>query len=511
MTLEATGKPIIPVDPPHPQHGARYSSTAKHKDDATVRAHGHVQAMPRQFNWISALGLGFSITNSWVAYLSCFGQTLAYGGAQAGIIALVVAFVVQMTVTLGLAELASTFPSSGGQYHFCYLLSPDRTKHYSAYVVGWLSMLGWWVATCSGVSLVAVCINGIASFYHAEYVATQWQTYLMYLGASVITGGFYSESSLYIKYSLASVMPVFAASKQISRVTQCSLFLSLAGYLVFFVVILSRHQQVQPGSFLLAPTQGNSGWGRGAAWLLAINSSMYAYAGPDAAIHICEELPQPGRRVPQVMIMTLAIGAVTSISLFVACMFFVDDIDAVRDAPLPSLALIYQITGNRSITLGLSTILAIIYTTSLPAQWVTSGRIAWAFARDNGVPFPEYFSQINNNFKFPVHTTLAAFLFMSLYGLLYLASTTAFNSIITSAVLFLNITYVVPQGILLVRGRSTLPKRYFNLGWTGYFCNGFAVVWIVIQGVLTCLPPSPEVTLGSMNYVGPKEVYWAED
>ncbi|GLA15484.1 hypothetical protein AnigIFM62618_002025 [Aspergillus niger] len=491
--IATAGAPDLP--------GVGCSSTTKPEDDANVRAHGHAQAMPRQFNWISALGLGFSITNSWVGYLSCFGQTVAYGGTQSCIFGLVVAFVVQLIVTLGLAELASAFPSSGGQYHFCYILSPDCTKRYSAYVVGWLSMLGWWVATCSGTSLVALCLGGIANFYHSDYLATPWQTYLIYLGVSVIT-----------------VTPVFAASKRISLVTQCSLYLTLGGYLVFFVVVLSKHQQVQPGSFLLASTQGNSGWGRGLAWILAINNSMYACAGTDAAIHICEELPQPGRRVPQVMMMTLAIGAVTSISLFVALMFFVDDIDAVRDSPLPSLELVYQITGNRSITLGLFIILALIYTTSLPAEWVTAGRIAWAFARDvsylssilywiqmtvfqNGLPFPEYFSQINKTFDFPVHTTLAAFLFTSLYGLLYLASTTAFNSIITSAVLFLNISYTVPQGILLVSGRSSMPKRYLNLGWAGYFCNGFAVVWIVIQGVLTCLPPDPEVTLGSMNYV----------
>ncbi|GKZ17763.1 hypothetical protein AbraIFM66951_010831 [Aspergillus brasiliensis] len=479
-----TDKAIAAADPPAPHYGARYSSTPKHEDDANVRAHGH-SAMPRQFNWISALGLGFSITNSWVGYLSCFGQNLAYGGAQACIFSLIVAFVVQVIVTLGLAELASAFPSSGGQYHFCYILSPDRTKRYSAYVVGWLSILAWWVVTCSGISLVALCISGIAHFSHSGYSATQWQTYLLYLAASVVT-----------------IIPVFAMPKRISLVTQCALYLTLAGYLVFFIVILSMHQQVQPSSFLLAPTQGNSGWGKGAAWLLAINNSMYAYGSTDAVIHICEELPQPGRRVPQVMIMTLAIGAVTSISLFVALMFFVNDIDAVRDASLPSLELVYQITGNRSITLGLCIILTIIYAASLPSQWVTSGRIAWAFARDNGIPFPEYFSQINKTLNFPVHTTLAAFIFTSLYGLLYLASTTAFSSIITSAVLFLNITYVVPQGILLIQGRSHLPKRYINLGWTGYFCNGFAVVWIIIQGVLTCLPPSPEVTLGSMNYVG---------
>ncbi|EYE90145.1 uncharacterized protein EURHEDRAFT_429636, partial [Aspergillus ruber CBS 135680] len=110
------------------------------EDDAILRANGHDQVMPRQFNWISALGLGFSITNSWVGYLSCFGQSLIYGGAQTCIFSLVVAFAIQLIITTELGELGSAFPSSGGQYHFCYILSPDNTKRYSAYIVGWLSV-----------------------------------------------------------------------------------------------------------------------------------------------------------------------------------------------------------------------------------------------------------------------------------------------------------------------------------------------------------------------------------
>ena len=38
-------------------------------DDVVLQANGHRVGMPRQFNWISALGLGFSITNSWIGYL----------------------------------------------------------------------------------------------------------------------------------------------------------------------------------------------------------------------------------------------------------------------------------------------------------------------------------------------------------------------------------------------------------------------------------------------------------
>ena len=94
-----------------------------------------------------------------------------------------------------------------------------------------------------------------------------------------------------------------------------------------------------------------------------------------------------------------------------------------------------------------------------------------------------------------------AFLFTCIYGVLYFASTTAFNSIVNTAVLFLNITYVVPQGIVLMRRKQrNLPRRYLDLGGFGYFCNAFSVLWIVVQGVFVCLPTSLPVEVDTMSY-----------
>ena len=47
------------------------SSTAANDDvdDAILRANGHEAVLRRQFKWVSALGLAFSITNSWIGYL----------------------------------------------------------------------------------------------------------------------------------------------------------------------------------------------------------------------------------------------------------------------------------------------------------------------------------------------------------------------------------------------------------------------------------------------------------
>src|SRR5687768_18528534 len=58
-------------------------------DEAQLRANGHTTVMNRQFKWFAALGLSFSITNSWVGYLSNFGQNLIYGGPRSVIIGLV--------------------------------------------------------------------------------------------------------------------------------------------------------------------------------------------------------------------------------------------------------------------------------------------------------------------------------------------------------------------------------------------------------------------------------------
>src|SRR4051812_28758521 len=97
-----------------------------------------------------------SVMNSWVGSLSIFGQNLRYGGPQVAVFALLVAVFFQWTITLGLSELASAFPTSGvrlhslpythsiettgksnvtqGQYHFMYMLAPEKYKRFSAFV-----------------------------------------------------------------------------------------------------------------------------------------------------------------------------------------------------------------------------------------------------------------------------------------------------------------------------------------------------------------------------------------
>lgn len=251
--------------------------------DALFLNQGHRAAMRRSFSPLAALGLGFSITNSWVGYLSCFGQNLAYAGPNSVVFGLLVAAAVQWVITLGLSEISSCFPSSGGQYHFVFILAPKESRKFAAFTVGWMNILGWSVALCSGASLVVASVSGLIAFWDDSFQATQWQSYLAYLAVTFL-----------------SVSPLFLSPRLIPQIVQISLAFSVTGLIIIFCLVLALRKQSQPLSSIITPGPGRSGWGIGPAWLLGITNSMYAFSATDAVIHIAEEMTDPEIRVRQV-------------------------------------------------------------------------------------------------------------------------------------------------------------------------------------------------------------------
>ncbi|CAG8948961.1 hypothetical protein HYFRA_00002089 [Hymenoscyphus fraxineus] len=453
-------------------------------DQAILTAQGHQQAMPRSFSMLSALGLGFSVTNSWASYVSNFGQNLSYGGPQSVILGALVALFAQWILTLGLSELASAFPSSGGQYHFVWILS-EKKKHFVAFVVGWLSVIGWCIATASGVSLATISIFGLVKFWNDGFEGGAWMVYLIFL---VVIG--------------LTFIPLYLTPRSLPLLTTISLWVSLLGFGVIFVVLVAMKKHNNPWPYLTESHLGTSGWGEPTAWILGSINSMYAFSGCDAPIHIAEEVPKPGIKIPAVMNLTMFIGALTTFPLLTLMMYAMRDMQAVITSGLPSAELIYQITESKTVTTFMMCWVILVYTSSLIGQWVTCGRLVWAFARDGGTPYKDYFIHIDTHRQFPLRATLAAVTFVSIYGLLYLASTTAFNSILTTTVFFLDLTYAIPQGILLFRGRgkTTLPDRPLDLGTWGYVVNSFSVVWTVLLAVMVCFPTRFPTEIGSMNW-----------
>lgn len=201
--------------------------------------------------------------------------------------------------------------------------------------------------------------------------------------------------------------------------------------------------------------------------------------------------------------LTMAIGLITVLVWTIAFMFSISDIDLVMASPTPYLTVFFQAIRNDSVALFFTVWLWLAYLSATISCYATSGRLVWAFARDNGLPFSKIFRQVHPTFKMPVNATLLTCVFAICYGVIYVGSTTAFNAFISVSILGLNITYTVPQAIVAIRGRDkVLPPRPFALGkWTGLFCNTFSSLWIAMYTFWFCVPTIIPTTAMSMNYV----------
>ena len=299
---------------------------------------------------------------------------------------------------------------------------------------------------------------------------------------------------------LGAVCPLFLMPRAIPRLLQASLVFSIVGLVTILALVLFFGPQSQPWSTVF-DTHGTSGWSVGIAWMLGVSNSMYPFTSTDAAIHIAEEMVYPERRLPQVLNMTLTLGIGTALPLLLVMMLRVTNLMAVAQADVPYVEAFRQITHNNAATTFMMVWITVVLFLAIIGQWVTVGRLAWAFARDGGLPFSPFFAHISERFGFPVRTTLASLGFSCIYGLLYLVSTTAFNSIVTSAVLFSNVTYCAPQLLAAIRGReNVLPSHPCDLGVFGRICNYLSPILVLTIGILICFPPELPVTTDNINY-----------
>ncbi|GIK01579.1 hypothetical protein Aspvir_005617 [Aspergillus viridinutans] len=463
------------------------SSSIVAADDALPQAPRQQRELPRQFSATSALSFAYIVTNSWVGYSGTFATALLAGGGPAVFYGVIVAAVVCTIITLGLAELASAFPSSGGQYHFTFMVSSPKTRTPCAFVCGWLSCLSWCLATVSGTIFTAQAILALVSFLKEDYQPRQWPTYLVFLALIALATG--------MVCLLAHWLP---------RLQEVMFWSSISAFVVCLAAVLGMSKSKQPARVVFTQYENETGWPDGLSFLIGLGTCMYMFCATDAATHIAEEVPDPGRTIPKVMWLTPVIGIATTVPFVVATLFATIDLDEIVRSELPILTLYHQATGSKDVAAIFTVWLIFNYFGGTLAGLATSGRMAWAFARDNGLPFSRTLATVHPRFQTPVASTVACAALMALYGLIYIASSTAYSSIVSMAILSMNVTYVIPQGILLFRGREKiLVDRYFDLGRYGVFVNAFSCLWVGLYTVIFCFPTIMPPTPSNMNYLAP--------
>ena len=221
---------------------------------------------------------------------------------------------------------------------------------------------------------------------------------------------------------------------------------SLTGAVVIIIVCLATASpNFQSGDFVFRTYINESGWNNGVAWILGLLQSSFGLTGYDAVSHMVEEMPNPHVNAPRVMIAAVCIGAASSFIFLICLLFSIKDVDMVNTSAAGALLeSMYQATGSKAgaICLQVFPIAAMAFTAQ--ALMCASSRMSYAFARDHGLPFSRFFSIMHKS-GVPIPAVLLNTVAVVIFGCIYLGSNSALNAILSSSVVFLNVSYSIPS------------------------------------------------------------------
>ena len=147
-------------------------------------------------------------------------------------------------------------------------------------------------------------------------------------------------------------------------------------------------------------TQFNDGggWGNtGLACLVGILGPVVSLLGSDAATHMSEELRNASKILPRAMISTVAFNGALGLVMLITFCFCIGDIDSVLSTPTgyPFIQVFYNATLSTAGATAMTSVMIVLATFGGMMNMATASRQLFAFARDQGVPFSDFFSRVS--------------------------------------------------------------------------------------------------------------------
>ncbi|KAL8653802.1 MAG: hypothetical protein Q9210_001884 [Variospora velana] len=188
----------------------------------------------------------------------------------------------------------------------------------------------------------------------------------------------------------------------------------------------------------------------------------------------------------------------------IAMLFGIGDIMFVLNSPtkFPIIQIFLTATGSKGATTAMvcALILTLVFATF--GTLACASRLAWAFARDKGLPFSDYFAKVSKYYLIPTRAILLVTFTACLLGLVNIGSPIAFHALTSLALIGHYTSYLLPITLLVVRrfGKKEVPWGPWTLGRWGLPINLFAMAYSILLIGFMLLPPYQPVNAGNMNY-----------
>jgi amino acid transporter len=436
-----------------------------------LAALGYKQELSRVLSLFDNFSVAFSYLSPMVGIYSLYTLGLGTGGPRyIWTIPVVVGLMTLVALVFG--ELSSEYPLSGALYQ------------YGKYSVG--ARYGWFIGWIYGFALLATVasVDSGAVVYVASLSNIWFKSHLdptNHLTIFVVTGGIIVISAILNSVGAKIMGQVARFGVYVETIGTFGVFIALAisGFHQGLGFIFSSQSVEYAKSNPLGVNFEGNWWT--AAALVAVLANVYIFYGFESAGDISEETVDAQRQVPKAMRNALLYGGIASFVLLLGLLL-----------ATPAAGIGGVVTGGiSSILSALPSWLQDFFLVMVIVAFFSCGtavqgagaRVAFALARDGGLPFGDKIKQISPTHHTPVNAILVGTTVPFLFLLLVLINPTkpvhilwfdypanvnalyALVSFATSGIYFA--FFLTVLGAFLARRRGWKPSGTFTLGKWG--------------------------------------------
>lgn len=452
---------------------------------------GYKQELKRTFSTIQVFGIAFSI----MGLLPSIATTMSIG-LTSGSIGLVWgwflggAFI--LTIGIGMSELSSSIPTSGGLYYWTHYYGPMKFKNLLSFVIGCSNTIALAGSTCSitygfAHQVLAAALLGS----NGSFEITDGEVY------GVFAAGIFGEMFI-----------TCFASSAISKLQTASIIANCLLIIIFFIALpigTAKSSSFNNATYIFGHFENHSDWNDGWTFMqFGLLPAIWSIGAFDSCLHMCEEVKTPSKSVPIGIIGSITVCWILGFLIMIvisACM--TEDVESLINTDLgqPLAQVFYDSMGAKWAIAFMS--LCAFCQFLMGASILTAiSRQVWAFARDDGLPFSSIVKVVNKKLAVPLRAIVFSAIISLLLGLLILAGSIAANALFSIAIVGNYAAWAMPQILRFTSGRELFKPGYFYLG--KIFSPLINFISIIFQGfkmILACFPDNKKVKdAKSMNY-----------
>ncbi|KAK4939256.1 hypothetical protein LTR10_020453 [Elasticomyces elasticus] len=447
---------------------------------------GQERNLKRNFTMWTALGIALCASGAWEGWIASIAQGLLGGGPVALFWGWIFVAVGIACEACSLAEMASAWPSAGGQYVWAAELAPPSMKRIISWYTFWISFAGLWIGAVSSGMGVAVQLQSYVAVTR-EYDMTRWHAFLICMVCFVIW-----------------VVVNIVGLRAVHLLNDTFMYIHVAGLIAVIATLLACTKDKHDAHYVFLEFDNLTGYSsNGVAWCIGLLPSLYAFFSLDTATHYSEEVKDANKAVPRAIMIQACLNGIMTLPFIIVVLFCIGDVESVLGSQIgftsPFTQVILNSTGSPAAAVILNLVSTYIAFGAGLDLWGAAARALWSIARDGALP--QAFARVHPKYAVPVWPIVALLPPSIILTMIYIWNSTAFYGIMSGVLVSFQLSYAIPIALRVFYGRWRVKTMGpWTVGRVGIFIDIYALCFCIFMIIFMSFPSTKPITATNMNY-----------